>query len=97
MSGGATPIDFSGLIREGDLVVCGQATAEPVTLTEALMAHAEQLPPFRMMVGPVFSDTFSASCAPNVSFQSYGVIGNTRRLAKAGRLDVVPSLSLIHI
>jgi acyl-CoA hydrolase len=91
VSGGATPIDFSGLIREGDLVVCGQATAEPVTLTEALMAHAEQLPPFRMMVGPVFSDTFSASCAPNVSFQSYGVIGNTRRLAKAGRLDVVPS------
>lgn len=29
-----SPIDFSGLIREGDLVVYGQATAEPVTLTE---------------------------------------------------------------
>ena len=27
-------VDFSGLIREGDRVVCGQATAEPVTLTE---------------------------------------------------------------
>jgi acyl-CoA hydrolase len=39
----------------------------------------------------VFSETFSASCAGNVSFQSYGVIGNSRRLAKAGRLDVIPS------
>jgi acyl-CoA hydrolase len=85
------PINFSCLIREGDLVVCGQATAEPVTLTEALMAQAAELPAFRMMVGPIFSETFSAACASSVSFQSYGVIGNTRRLAKAGRLDVIPS------
>ncbi|WP_298242457.1 acetyl-CoA hydrolase/transferase C-terminal domain-containing protein [uncultured Bradyrhizobium sp.] len=91
MSGSVAPIDFSGLIREGDLVVCGQATAEPVTLTEALMAQAAQLPQFRMMIGPIFSETFSAACAPNVAFQSYGVIGNARRLAKAGRLDVIPS------
>jgi acyl-CoA hydrolase len=87
----ASPIDFSGLIREGDLVVCGQATAEPVTLTEALMAQAAQLPPFRMMVGPVFSETFSAGRAPSVAFQSYGAIGNARRLAKAGRLELIPS------
>jgi len=87
----AAPVDFSGLIREDDLVVCGQATAEPVTLTEALMAQAGHLPPFRMMVGPIFSDTFANPCAPNVSFQSYGVIGNARRLARAGRLDVIPS------
>ncbi|UPT89430.1 4-hydroxybutyrate CoA-transferase [Bradyrhizobium barranii subsp. apii] len=84
-------LDFSGLIREGDSVVCGQATAEPVTLTEALVAQAGHLPAFRMMVGPIFSDTFSAACAPNISVQSYGVIGNARRLAKAGRLDVIPS------
>src|SRR6266702_1196991 len=87
----SSPIDFSGLVREGDLVVCGQATAEPVTLTEALVAQAERLPCFRVMVGPLFSDTFSLACAPNVSFLSYGVIGNARRLAKAGRLDVIPS------
>lgn len=90
MSKSVLPIDFAGLIREGDLVVCGQATAEPVTLTEALMAQAAQLPPFRMMVGPVFSETFSAASA-NVSFQSYGVIGNSRRLARARRLEVIPS------
>ncbi|OAF02503.1 4-hydroxybutyrate CoA-transferase [Bradyrhizobium centrolobii] len=86
----AAQIDFTGLIRDGDLVVCGQATAEPVTLTEALVVQAVHLPRFRMLVGPLFSETFSA-CAPNVSFQSYGAIGNARRLARAGRLDVIPS------
>ncbi|KJC38301.1 4-hydroxybutyrate CoA-transferase [Bradyrhizobium sp. LTSP849] len=91
MLGDTTPIDFSGPIREGDRVVCGQATAEPLTLTEALVAQAEHLPAFRVMVGPIFSQTFSAACALNISFQSYGVIGNVRRLAKAGRLDVIPS------
>jgi acyl-CoA hydrolase len=91
MPGDTSSIAFSGLIRKGDLVVCGQATAEPVTLTEALMAQAAHLPPFRMMVGPIFSDTFPESCAPTVSFQSDGPIGKARRLAKAGRLDVIPS------
>ncbi|OAF10957.1 acetyl-CoA hydrolase/transferase family protein [Bradyrhizobium neotropicale] len=90
MPGDAAPIDFTGLIRDGGLVVCGQATAEPVTLTETLVTQAAHLPPFCMMVGPLFSETFS-TCAPNVSFQSYGVIGNARRLAKAGRLEVIPS------
>lgn len=90
MSDEQAPIDFAGLIRAGDLVVCGQATAEPLTLTAALMAQAAGLPPFRLMVGPVFSDTF-ATPPRNVSFVSYGVIGNARKLARAGRLDVVPS------
>jgi acyl-CoA hydrolase len=87
----ATSIDFAGLIREGDLVVCGQATAEPRTLTEALVEQADRLPAFRMMVGPVYSDTFSSERASTISLLSYGVIGNARRLARAGRLDVIPS------
>ena len=84
-------IDFGGLIREGDLVVCGQATAEPRTLTEALVAQADRLPPYRMLVGPVFSETFPLESVSKISFLSYGVIGNTRRLARAGKLDVIPS------
>lgn len=87
----ATSVDFAGLIREGDLVVCGQATAEPRTLTEALVAQADRLPAFRMLVGPLFSETFSPARASKISFLSYGVIGNARRLARAGKLDVIPS------
>ena len=87
----ASSIDFAGLIRDGDLVVCGQATAEPRTLTEALVAQADSLPAFRLMVGPVFSDTFPPARGKSISYLSYGVIGQARRLAKAGRLAVIPS------
>jgi acyl-CoA hydrolase len=85
------PIDFTGLIRAGDVVVCGQATAEPRTLTEALVAQKDKLPPFTLLVGPVFSDTFAADRVGNIQFLSYGVIGSARALAKAGQLDVIPS------
>jgi acyl-CoA hydrolase len=91
MSEDTSSIDFAGLIRSGDLVVCGQATAEPRTLTEALVAQADRLPSFRMLVGPLFSETFSSERAARMLFQSYGVIGSARALARAGRLDVIPS------
>lgn len=84
-------LDFTGLIKAGDVLVCGQATAEPRTLTEALVAQAERLPPFTLLVGPLFSETFGLDMPAHVSFASYGVIGNIRRLARAGRLDVIPS------
>jgi acyl-CoA hydrolase len=87
----STSLDFSDVIREGDVVVCGQATAEPRTLTEALVAQAQRLPAFTMLVGPLFSETFLPERTANISFLSYGVIGNARALAKAGRLDIITS------
>jgi len=32
-------LDFAEIIKSGDIVVCGQATSEPRTLTEALVAQ----------------------------------------------------------
>jgi acyl-CoA hydrolase len=84
-------LDFSAIIRVGDVVVCGQATSEPCTLTEVLVAQADRLPPFTLLVGALFSDTFRPELPPDISFASYGVIGNARRLARASRLDVIPS------
>ena len=86
-----SPLDFADIIRAGDVVVCGQATAEPRTLTEALVARKDRLPPFTVVVGPVFSDTFAPERTSGIMFQSYGVIGNARALAKAQQLDVIPS------
>jgi acyl-CoA hydrolase len=87
----ADELDFTGLIRAGDVVVCGQATAEPRTLTEAIVAQKDRLPPFSMMVGPVFTNTFAPDRTAGIEFVSYGVIGNARALAKARRLDIVTS------
>ena len=87
----ADALDFAGIIRPGDTVVCGQATAEPRTLTEALIAQKSRLPPFTVVVGPIFSDTFTPERVSGIAFASYGVIGNARTLAKAQQLDVIPS------
>jgi len=87
----ADDLDFAGIIKPGDVVVCGQATAEPRTLTETLVAQKDRLPPFTMMVGPVFTDTFAPERTTGIDFLSYGVIGNARALARARRLDVVTS------
>jgi acyl-CoA hydrolase len=87
----AASLDFAGIIRSGDVVVCGQATAEPRTLTEALIAQKHRLPPFSIVVGPVFSDTFAPDQVSGIAFTSYGVIGKSRALARTRQLDVVPS------
>jgi acyl-CoA hydrolase len=84
-------LDFAGIIRASDVVVCGQATAEARTLTEALIAQKDRLPPFTLVVGPVFSDTFAPERVSGISFTGYGVIGNARALAKTRQLDVIPS------
>lgn len=84
-------LDFAGLIRAGDVVVCGQATAEPRTLTQALVTQKDRLPPFTVVVGPLFSRTFIPEGTGTIRFRSYGAIGEARRLAQAGRLDVIPS------
>jgi len=87
----ATSLDFSTIIQADDVVVCGQATAEPRTLTRALVAQKRNLPLFTLVVGPIFSDTFAVQEASGISFTSYGVIGQARVLSEAGQLDVIPS------
>jgi len=84
-------LDFAGLIRAGDIVVCGQATAEPRTLTQALVAQKDRLPPFTLVIGPLFSDSFAPDKSAGLQFESYGVIGAARALAKSGQLDIITS------
>lgn len=81
-------IDLSRLIRPGDRIVCGQGTAEALTLTRALAAQAAALGPVSLFVGPLYADTF-ADCT-DIAFTSYGAIGKAAALAQAGRLDILP-------
>jgi acyl-CoA hydrolase len=55
------------------------------------VAQKDRLPPFSMMVGPIFTNTFAPDRTAGIDFLSYGVIGNARALAKAGRLDIITS------
>jgi acyl-CoA hydrolase len=84
-------LDFADIIRPGDVVVCGQATSEPRTLTEALLAQKDRLPAFKTVVGPLFAGTFAPEKTADMEFLSYGAMGAARLLAKSGQLDLVTS------
>lgn len=85
----ADALDFTSIVRPGDRVICGQAAAEPLTLTETLVAQAHRLPSFNMFLGPVYSGTFALERTGAIAFSSYGAMGQAVTLAAQGRLDVV--------
>lgn len=83
-------LDLARYIREGDLVVWGQACAEPLSLTERLMEQRKAIGRFRCFLGIPASDTVRPEHADQVSFVSYCGAGGNRALFRAGVLDVVP-------
>ncbi len=86
----AAALDLRGLVRPGDTVVFGQGTAEPQTLTEALVAQRRELGRFTVFLGSGFTDTFLPEHHDWIDFIGFGGIGTHRRLTRAGCLDVIP-------
>ena len=83
-------LDFAAIVRPGDTVMWGQATAEPVPLTQALMAQRLAVGRFNVFLGMTQSDTPRPEHADCIAFSSYcGTAGN-RALVKAGKLDILP-------
>jgi acetyl-CoA hydrolase len=82
--------DPFSIIRQGSLVLIGQGTAEPRSLTRELVRRRHEFPGLRLFLGAVFSDTFAPAETDGIAFSSYGAIGKAGALAAAGRLDVLP-------
>jgi acetyl-CoA hydrolase len=70
---------FAELIRPNDQIVIGQAGAEPLSLTRALVGEAQHLPPCRLFLGAVLSDTFETELPTHLSLAGYGVMGRSVR------------------
>ncbi len=83
-------LDLRRYVRPGDTVVWGQACAEPLTLTEALVAQRARLGGVRCFLGIGASDTLRPEHADHLSFVGYGTGGTHRSLARSGVLDVLP-------
>lgn len=84
----AKDLNLAPFIGAGSRILVGQGTAEPLTLTRAFMQQAEQLPACSLFIGPTFSDTYSQEAPAHISFESYGAIGTSAKLARAGRLNI---------
>lgn len=85
---------LQALIRPGDTLWWGQATAEPLTLTRAVTAHRHALAQggrLRVFVGMAASDTLQPGQADVLDFFGYAAGGAHRALAQAGVLDILPS------
>ncbi|HBN9857391.1 MULTISPECIES: acetyl-CoA hydrolase/transferase family protein [Pseudomonas] len=87
----ADALDLSELIRPGDTVLWGQANAEPLPLTQALMEQRARIGRFRVMLGIASSRTCGPEHADVVDFLAYCGAGANRELGNAGVLDILPS------
>ncbi|MFA5913783.1 MAG: acetyl-CoA hydrolase/transferase C-terminal domain-containing protein [Burkholderiales bacterium] len=83
-------LDFGAIVRPGDNVMWGQADAEPVPLTQALMAQRHAIGNFNAFLGISYSDTLKAEHADCIRFSGYAGTGGNRALAKIGQLDILP-------
>lgn len=83
-------LDLSALIKKSETITWGNACAEPLTLTEALVAQRHNLEDVRVFFGASFSKTFAPEHADKIKFMSTGGIGAAGALTKAGVCDVIP-------
>jgi acyl-CoA hydrolase len=81
---------LAGIVRPGELVMWGQGSAEPTTLTRALMAQRAEIGRFCAFVGISLSDAVQPAHADCVSFVSYCGAAHNRALAQAGCLEILP-------
>lgn len=86
----ATGPDLAPWVRPGDTIVWGQATAEPRTLTHALVAQRHAFARLRVFVGIGASPTLQPEHADAFDFVGYSASGTHRALADAGVLDILP-------
>ncbi|MGG2564495.1 acetyl-CoA hydrolase/transferase family protein [Pseudomonas aeruginosa] len=86
----ADTLDLSELIRPGDTVLWGQANAEPLPLTGALMAQRSRIGRFRVLLGIANSTTCRPEHADQINLLAYCGAGANRELSNAGVLDILP-------
>tara|TARA_B100001287_G_scaffold156471_1_gene131615 strand:+ start:204 stop:506 length:303 start_codon:yes stop_codon:yes gene_type:complete len=83
-------LDLTDFIKAGDFIFCGQATGEPTTLTEKLVEQRKAIGPTEIFLGLTLSDTFDPEHADFLTFNSFGPMGNSKKLSDAGVLNITP-------
>jgi len=82
--------DLTRWIRPGDCILWGQATADPLTLTRALVDQRHALARLRVFVGIGVAQTLRPDLADAFDFVGYCAAGPHRALSRAGLLHVLP-------
>lgn len=85
-----TDLDFRSLVRPGDKVCWPQAAAEPLTLTRRLVEQRAEIGNFTAMIGISWAETVDVKYTDYIRYVSYGAMGTARKVAAAGKLDILP-------
>lgn len=83
-------LDLRRHVRPGDLVMWGQASAEPLALTERLVEQRAELGGVTCFVG-MTSGTLTPEHADHLRMVSYTGGGANRALARAEALEILPN------
>src|SRR5688572_15094111 len=83
-------IELARVLRPGDGVMIGQATAEPQSLTEALVAQRAAFSGATLFLGVNYAAIVKPGHADHLRLSSYCGAGANRALADAGVLDIHP-------
>jgi acyl-CoA hydrolase len=86
----AAGLDLGQFLRNGDRIVWGQASGEPTTLVEALIAQASGITGLSAFAATSFSGLVTEAAARRFSMNSMGAMGALRTLASAGLLGIIP-------
>ena len=82
--------DLTGIIRAGDGIILGQACAEPLTLSQALVAQRAALSGTSLFLGVNYAGIVKPEHADHLRLSAYCGAGHNRALADAGVLDIHP-------
>jgi acyl-CoA hydrolase len=83
-------LELARFIRPGDTVVWAQGAAEPLTLSEAVVAQRHAIGPITVFLGPGYSETLQPEHADRLTFLGMSGVGTRRRLVDAGVLRLIP-------
>lgn len=83
-------IELSRSLRAGDGILVGQGSAEPQTLTEALVAQRAAFSGAKLFLGVNYAGIIRPEHADHLRLTAYCGAGANRALADAGVLDIQP-------
>lgn len=86
------PFEPARFIRAGDGLIWGQGCAEPLSLISAVAHERARIGRISAFVGLGLSDALTPEHADLIAISSYGAMGTTARLMKAGALSIRPCL-----
>ena len=86
----ADELELARYVQRGDTVVWAQGAAEPLALSETLVAQRGAIGPITVFLGPGYSETLQPEHADYLRFLGMSAIGTRRRLTDAGVLRLIP-------